>query len=184
MSVAGLMLTNPNTLGLFEEGIEEIAGMSTAWAAWSTTTAPTSTRSSAGAAPAIWVSTSCTSTPTRRSPRPTAGEGRARGPSGSWRSWFRSCRRRSSNGTTSRARSRWDDGRPRSIGRLHGYHGNAAVLVRAYAYVFLHGADGLKAVSELAALNANYLAALIADDFPLAFPDGRPCTSSSRPRRR
>ena len=34
--------------------------------------------------------------------------------------------------------------------------------------------DGLKAVSELAALNANYLAALIADDFPLAFPDGRP----------
>jgi glycine dehydrogenase subunit 2 len=69
---------------------------------------------------------------------------------------------------------RWDDDRPRSIGRLHGYHGNAAVLVRAYAYVFLHGADGLKAVSELAALNANYLAALIADDFPLAFPDGRP----------
>ncbi len=40
--------------------------------------------------------------------------------------------------------------------------------------MFLHGADGLKAVSELAALNANYLAALIADDFPLAFPDGRP----------
>jgi glycine dehydrogenase subunit 2 len=40
----------------------------------------------------------------------------------------------------------------------------------------------LKAVSELAALNANYLAALIADDFPLAFPDGRRCTSSSRPR--
>jgi glycine dehydrogenase subunit 2 len=68
----------------------------------------------------------------------------------------------------------WDDDRPRSIGRLHGYHGNAAVLVRAYAYVFLHGADGLKTVSELAALNANYLAALIADDFPLAFPDGRP----------
>ena len=40
--------------------------------------------------------------------------------------------------------------------------------------MFLHGADGLKAVSELAALNANYLAALISDDFPLAFPDGRP----------
>ena len=69
---------------------------------------------------------------------------------------------------------RWDDDRPRSIGRLHGFHGNVGVLVRAYAYVFLHGADGLKAVSELAALNANYLAALIADDFPLAFPDGRP----------
>jgi glycine dehydrogenase subunit 2 len=69
---------------------------------------------------------------------------------------------------------RWSHDRPRSIGRVHGYHGNAAVLVRAYAYVFLHGADGLRAVSELAALNANYLATLIGDDFPLAFTGGRP----------
>ena len=53
---------------------------------------------------------------------------------------------------------RWDRDRPRSIGRLHGFHGNVGVLVRAYAYVFLHGADGLTEVSELAALNANYLA--------------------------
>jgi glycine dehydrogenase subunit 2 len=64
--------------------------------------------------------------------------------------------------------------RPRSIGRLHGFHGNAAILVRAYAYVFLHGADGLKEVSELAALNANYLSSLIANDFPLAHPEVRP----------
>jgi glycine dehydrogenase subunit 2 len=46
--------------------------------------------------------------------------------------------------------------------------------VRAYAYVFLHGADGLKEVSELASLNANYLAALLGDDFPLAFPQTPP----------
>ena len=39
---------------------------------------------------------------------------------------------------------RWDDDRPRSIGRLHGFNGNFGVLVRAYAYVFLHGADGLQ----------------------------------------
>jgi glycine dehydrogenase subunit 2 len=63
---------------------------------------------------------------------------------------------------------------PRSIGRLHGFHGNVGVLVRAYVYVLLHGADGLKAVSELAALNANYLAHLIAHDFPLAYPEERP----------
>jgi glycine dehydrogenase subunit 2 len=69
---------------------------------------------------------------------------------------------------------RWDDDRPRSIGRLHGFNGNFGVLVRAYAYVFLHGAEGLKAVSELACLNANYLAALVAEDFPLAFPSERP----------
>ena len=67
-----------------------------------------------------------------------------------------------------------DHQRPHSIGRLHGFNGNFGVLVRAYAYVFAHGADGLKQVSELAALNANYLAALVEDDFPLAYPDGRP----------
>ena len=48
------------------------------------------------------------------------------------------------------------------------------VLVRAYAYVFLHGADGLAEVSELAALNANYLASLLREDFPLAYPDMPP----------
>src|SRR5436305_6452716 len=67
----------------------------------------------------------------------------------------------------------WDRDRPRSIGRLHGFNGNVGVLVRAYAYVFAHGADGLKRMSELAALNANYLASLIGEDFPLAYP-GRP----------
>ena len=54
---------------------------------------------------------------------------------------------------------RWDHDRPRSIGRMHGFHGNVGVLVRAYAYVFGHGGDGLTEVSELAVLNANYLAA-------------------------
>jgi glycine dehydrogenase subunit 2 len=67
-----------------------------------------------------------------------------------------------------------DRDRPRSIGRLHGFNGNFGVLVRAYAYLVAHGADGLKENSELAALNANYLAALVTDDFPLAFPSGRP----------
>jgi glycine dehydrogenase subunit 2 len=68
---------------------------------------------------------------------------------------------------------RWDHDRPDSIGRIQGFHGNFGVLVRAYAYVFLHGADGLKAVSERAVLNANYLAYLLRDVLPLAF-EGRP----------
>jgi glycine dehydrogenase subunit 2 len=66
-----------------------------------------------------------------------------------------------------------DHDRPHSIGRLHGFNGNFGVLVRAYAYVFAHGADGLKAVSERAALNANYLLYLIAERFPAVYP-GRP----------
>jgi glycine dehydrogenase subunit 2 len=63
---------------------------------------------------------------------------------------------------------------PRSIGRMHGFHGNVGILVRAYVYVFLHGGDGLAEVSERAVLNANYLASLIRGEYPLAFPQGRP----------
>ena len=61
-----------------------------------------------------------------------------------------------------------------SIGRMHGFHGNIGVLVRAYVYVFLHGRDGLREVSDRAVLNANYLAALVRDTFPLAFPEASP----------
>jgi glycine dehydrogenase subunit 2 len=64
----------------------------------------------------------------------------------------------------------WDHDRPDSIGRVHGFHGNFGVLVRAFAYVFGHGREGLKAVGERAVLNANYLASLVKDSFPLAFP--------------
>jgi glycine dehydrogenase subunit 2 len=64
-----------------------------------------------------------------------------------------------------------DHDRPRSIGRMHGFHGNVGVLVRAYAYVFAHGGDGLRAVSERAALNANYLLSLIGESYPPAYPD-------------
>jgi glycine dehydrogenase subunit 2 len=69
---------------------------------------------------------------------------------------------------------RLESDRPRSIGRMHGFHGNVGILVRAYAYVFLHGRDGLKEVAELAVLNANYLAHRVKDAFPLAYPDGHP----------
>ncbi len=57
---------------------------------------------------------------------------------------------------------------------MHGFLGNFGVLARAYAYVFLHGRDGLREVAELSVLNANYLAARVADLFPLEHPDGRP----------
>jgi len=63
----------------------------------------------------------------------------------------------------------WDHDRPDTIGRVHGFFGNFAVLVRAYAYVFGHGADGLPAVGERAVLNARYLAERVRDVFPLAY---------------
>jgi glycine dehydrogenase subunit 2 len=56
-----------------------------------------------------------------------------------------------------------------SIGRVHGFAGNFGILVRAYAYIRALGAAGLTEVSEQAVLNANYLRAMIGDALPLAF---------------
>jgi glycine dehydrogenase subunit 2 len=52
-----------------------------------------------------------------------------------------------------------DFDRPKSIGRLRGFQGNYGVFVRSYAYIRSLGAAGLRDVSEIAVLNANYLLA-------------------------
>jgi glycine dehydrogenase subunit 2 len=52
-----------------------------------------------------------------------------------------------------------DFDRPKSIGRLRGFQGNYGVFVRSYAYIRSLGAAGLREVSEVAVLNANYLLA-------------------------
>ena len=70
-----------------------------------------------------------------------------------------------------------DHDRPRSIGRLRGFQGNFGVFVRAYAYIRSLGAEGLREASEVAVLNANYLAARLreraGEHLPLAY-DARP----------
>src|SRR4051795_7931919 len=52
-----------------------------------------------------------------------------------------------------------DFDRPQSIGRLRGFQGNYGVFVRSYAYILSLGGDGLQEASETAVLNANYLMA-------------------------
>ncbi len=51
-----------------------------------------------------------------------------------------------------------DYDRPQSIGKVGSFFGNVSVLLRAYAYVLLLGADGLEEVAETSVMNANYLA--------------------------
>ncbi len=68
--------------------------------------------------------------------------------------------------------------RPKSIGRLRGFAGNFGVFVRSYAYICSLGGDGLREASDAAVLNANYLKARLAepgigDNLGLAFD--RPC---------
>ena len=64
----------------------------------------------------------------------------------------------------------WQDTGPQSIGKVRANIGNFGVLVRAYAYIRSNGPDGLKHVSESAILNANYLKHELASDYDVAFP--------------
>jgi len=64
--------------------------------------------------------------------------------------------------------------RPQTIGRLGAHLGNAGVLLRAYAYARMLGAEGMERVADFATLNANYLMAELAKvGFELAFPKRR-----------
>jgi glycine dehydrogenase subunit 2 len=57
----------------------------------------------------------------------------------------------------------------KSIGRLKAFHGNFGMHVRAYTYIRLHGATGLKAISRHAVLNANYVRVSLADTFKVPY---------------
>jgi glycine dehydrogenase subunit 2 len=73
-------------------------------------------------------------------------------------------------------RYRWltDADRPQSIGQLSAFMGNAGVLLRAYVYARMLGREGMERVGEFAALNANYLMQRLRDEgFQLAFPSRR-----------
>lgn len=171
--VAGLMITNPNTLGLFEESIARIAeiihsvggllyydganlnailgrcrpgdmGFDIVHMNLHKTFATPHGGGGPGAGP-LAVSESLT--PFLPGPRPVLDE--------------------------ATGRYRWDPGDGRSIGRVHTFWGNFGILVRASAYVRALGSDGLRRISERAVLNANYLASRLRATYDLAFP-GQP----------
>jgi len=60
---------------------------------------------------------------------------------------------------------------PKSIGRVKAFYGNFGILVRAYTYILMHGAEGLRQVSENAVLNANYLQARLKGVYPIPHGD-------------
>ena len=69
--------------------------------------------------------------------------------------------------------SRFDLAMPaRSIGRLKAFYGNFGVLVRAYTYIRMLGAEGLRRLAENAVLNANYLKARVEKVYPLKYSRG------------
>jgi glycine dehydrogenase subunit 2 len=183
--VAGLMLTNPNTLGLFEEEIEKItavihdAGGLVYYDGANLNAILGRCRPGDMGFDIVHINTHKTFA------TPHGGGGPGAGPVGVADELVpflpSPLVERADDGTF-----RLEHDRRESIGRMHGFYGNFGVLVRAYAYVFMHGSDGLLEVAERAVLNANYLAELVKDDFPLAHPGGRPMhefVSTAKPLR-
>jgi glycine dehydrogenase subunit 2 len=76
-------------------------------------------------------------------------------------------------GASSTAHYQLDFNRPKSIGRVRSFFGNVGVLLRAYCYIRTHGPDGLRSVSENAVLNANYLLSRVKHFLPV--PQGDRC---------
>ncbi len=64
---------------------------------------------------------------------------------------------------------RWDYDCPKSIGRVHSFYGNFGIMIRAYTYIRMLGSNGLKRVSENAIINANYLMKELESHFQLPF---------------
>ena len=163
--VACLMLTNPNTLGLFDANIEEIVRIvhdvgATAYYDGANLNA-TMGISRPGDAGFDIVHFNLHKTFTQ----PHGGGGPGSGPiavSDAIEPFLPRpviVRHGSAGGNGSSGEFDLDYDRPRSIGRLRGFQGNYGCFVRAYAYICSLGAAGLRDASEIAVLNANYLLA-------------------------
>jgi len=63
----------------------------------------------------------------------------------------------------------WDWNLPKSIGKVSGFYGNIGVAVRALAYLLVMGRDGLQRASELAVLNANYLKVRLSEHYRIPY---------------
>ncbi|HEU0024253.1 MAG TPA: aminomethyl-transferring glycine dehydrogenase subunit GcvPB [Thermoleophilaceae bacterium] len=166
--VACLMLTNPNTLGLFDRNIEEIArivhevGATLYYDGANLNAVMGIVRPGDTGFDIVHFNLHKTFT------QPHGGGGPGAGPiavSDRIEPYLPApqiVRRRGDNG--SEPRFGLDLDRPKSIGKLRGFQGNFGVFVRAYAYIRSLGGDGLKEASQVAVLNANYLKARLGED--------------------
>jgi glycine dehydrogenase subunit 2 len=165
--VAGLMLTNPNTLGLFETDIEEIAGLVHAAGGLLYYDGANLNAIMGKARPGdmgfdvIHVNTHKTFS------TPHGGGGPGAGPIGVSEDLvdYLPGPVVVKDGDAYRLA----DGGESSIGKLRSYYGSFGVLARAYAYIRTMGAEGLTEASETAVLNANYLKELLKGRYKLPY---------------
>jgi glycine dehydrogenase subunit 2 len=178
--VACLMLTNPNTLGLFDRNIEEIArvvhgvGATLYYDGANLNAVVGISRPGDMGFDIVHFNLHKTFT------QPHGGGGPGAGPiavSDRIEPFLprpQVVRREAEGNGSSQTFFDLDYDRPKSIGRLRGFQGNYGVFVRSYAYIRSLGADGLREMSEVAVLNANYLLARlkeagVAEYLPVAY---------------
>jgi len=165
--VAGMMITNPSTLGLFEENIVEIAsivhnaGGLLYYDGANANAILGITRPGDMGFDVVHLNLHKTFS------TPHGGGGAGSGPVGVKEKLVPFLPRPSiefANDTYY-----LDHNRPLSIGRIKGFYGHFAVLVKAYSYILTMGAEGLREVSEVAVLNANYMMSKLREYFELPF---------------
>ena len=152
---AGLMLTNPNTLGIFEKNIEEIAKIVHEAGGLLYYDGANLNPILGKARPGDMGFDIVHINIHKTFGTPHGGGGPGAGPVGVSEELakFLPIPRIVFDGK----RYRLDHDRPHSIGKIRGFYGNTAVLLRAYAYILSLGFEGLKEAAEVSVLNANYL---------------------------
>ncbi|WP_311135965.1 aminomethyl-transferring glycine dehydrogenase subunit GcvPB [Acetobacterium malicum] len=169
--IAGLMLTNPSTLGLFEENIVEIAqivhqaGGLLYYDGANMNAIMGKTRPGDMGFDVVHLNLHKTFS------TPHGGGGPGSGPVGVTKELVPFL----PGPVVERAVDKYvlDHNRPLSIGRVKSFYGNFGVVVKAFTYICSLGAVGLREASETAVLNANYIRAKLQDDYELPF--GKTC---------
>jgi glycine dehydrogenase subunit 2 len=164
--VAAMMVTNPNTLGVFEPEIEEIASVLHERGALLYMDGANLNALMGVAKPGHMGADIVQLNLHKTFSTPHGGGGPGAGPIAVKRELepFLPVPRLRRNGAG------WilDHDRPDSIGRLRSFHGNFGMLVRAYTYILALGGDGLAMASRLAILGANYVRKRLEGRFPSA----------------
>ncbi len=165
--IAGLMLTNPNTLGLFEENIREIAEIVHAAGGLLYYDGANANAIIGIARPGDMGFDVCHLNLHKTFATPHGGGGPGSGPIGVKGFLVDFLPVPVIEKSGERYRLSYD--RPRSIGKIHAFYGNFGVMVKAYAYIKALGNTGLKEVACNAVLNANYLRTMLAGSYDIPY---------------